>query len=360
MKIVFRVDASLVIGSGHVMRCLTLARALKERGHQCVFIGREHPGNLNARIENEGFEVYRLLMEASCDERLAHADWLGASQDIDAEICRDYLRLYKPDWLVVDHYSLDEQWEQKATPNNCRVLVIDDLADRAHRCDVLLDQNLGKEAHHYKGLVDENCIVLTGPRNALLRPEFSSFRAASLRRRMAGQISEVLISLGGVDINNITGAILTALRSCDLPTEVKVSVIMGATAPHIAEVCSTAKNSPWPVEVDWGVNNMAERMVRADLAIGAGGGTSWERCALGVPTLLVVLADNQLFASESLLASGAVDLIDSSLPLEKQLNSAISRLRSPQVLKTMSDAAAKVCDGGGVLNIVKILEANKC
>ncbi len=164
MNIVFRVDASLLIGTGHVMRCLTLARALRERGHSCTFISREHPGNLNCLIESEGFQVKRLPMEFCQDNRLFHASWLGSSQSRDAEVCKKYISNLNPSWLVVDHYGLDAHWERLTLPNSCRVLVIDDLADRAHFCDVLLDQNLGKDPKHYKELVSTNCLILTGPK----------------------------------------------------------------------------------------------------------------------------------------------------------------------------------------------------
>ncbi|HGY9624956.1 UDP-2,4-diacetamido-2,4,6-trideoxy-beta-L-altropyranose hydrolase [Pseudomonas putida] len=356
MNIVFRVDASLSIGSGHVMRCLTLARALRERGHQCMFICREHPGNLNATLELENFKVFRLPVDVCQDKELHHADWLGSSQEADAEICKKYISSLNADWLVVDHYALDFRWEQRVNPNKYRVLVIDDLADRVHACDILLDQNLGKKEHHYAKLVDESCLVLTGPSNSLLRPEFANCREKSLERRKLGQLEEILITLGGVDVNNNTGLLLKALKECNLPKNVRIVVVMGATAPHIDEVRKIAEYSLWPMEVLCGIKDMAERMASADLAISAGGGTSWERCAVGLPTLLVVMAENQKFASEALRAHGAAEIIDLSLPLESQLCAALHKLQNPKALKEMSDAAAKICDGSGILNIIEALE----
>lgn len=356
MNIVFRVDASLAMGSGHVMRCLTLARALRERGHHCTFISREHPGNLNPSIKLQGFDLHSLPAEQCQDADLYHSHWLGSSQEHDASQCRQIVLGAYLDWIVVDHYSLDYRWEQAVAPPDCRVLVIDDLADRFHQCDVLLDQNLGREVNHYQNLVPENCVLLTGPKNALLRPEFAALRTRSFERRASGRVHEVLITLGGVDIENYTGTILEALRDCNLPEELRFTVVMGATSPHLDTVQVIARNSPWPVTVLCGINDMAERMVFADLAIGAGGGTSWERCCLGLPTLLVVLAENQSFASNALRESGAVDIIDSSMSLVPQLRSAFARLQSPEILKSMTTAAANVCDGGGVSNLVKLME----
>lgn len=356
MNVVFRVDASLAMGSGHVMRCLTLARALREKKHRCVFISRSHPGSLNSFIKAQGFDIFELPIENSQDHELPHANWLGASQEQDAECCRSLVLSLKPDWLVVDHYALDYRWERSVVPVGCRLFVIDDLADRIHYCDALLDQNLGKHAQHYRSLVPESCILLTGPRHALLRPEFMSLRGKSLIRRQAGGLQHILISLGGVDLNNYTGAILKALKFSELPLDVELTVIMGALAPHKDLVEDIAKDSPWPITILSGISDMAERLYMCDLAIGAGGGSSWERCCLGVPTLLFVLAQNQFFASNSLREAGAVKIINSSQPLTTQLKSALQSLRVHKNLKEMSDCAASVCDGQGVATVVRLME----
>ncbi len=190
-----------------------------------------------------------------------------------------------------------------------------------------------------------------------MRPEFFNCRIKSLQRRAAGKLEEILVSLGGVDIKNHTAELLIALKTCDLPRTIKITVVMGGAAPHLDEIKNIAKNCPWPVEVLSGISDMAERMTRADLAIGAGGGTSWERCTLGLPTLLIVLAENQIFASQALQASGAVELIDSNKSLGPQLSSLLSKLQSSDVLSEMSLAASKVCDGNGTFNIVKAMES---
>lgn len=356
MNIVFRVDASLAMGSGHVMRCLTLAEALRQRGHGCVFISRAHLGNLNSFVKSQGFDLFELPLDESQSCELSHASWLGASQDHDVEICRPLILSLNPDWLVVDHYALDHNWERAVLPSGCRLLVIDDLADREHNCHVLLDQNLGKNAGHYRDLVPKGCKVLTGPSNALLRPEFARLRDTSLMRRRSGKMQQILISLGGVDLYNHTGALLDALKYCDLPYNVELTVVMGALAPYKDAIEVMAMSSPWSINVLSGISDMAERLSMSDLAIGAGGGSSWERCCLGVPTLLVVLAENQLFASNALQESGAVKIIDCSKSLVPQLQSGIERLGIPQNLKVMSDCAAIVCDGQGTTNLVRLME----
>lgn len=356
MNILFRVDASIAIGTGHVMRCLTLARALRERGHRSLFVGREHLGNLNAFVLSQGFEVFRLPLGQSQDSELYHAHWLGASQQEDAQACRSTIENFRPDWLVVDHYALDKRWEEAVRPPHCRFLVIDDLADRVHQCDLLLDQNLGRQADHYRPWVPEGCAVLAGPHNALLRPEFSKLRDESLSCRAARPLHQVLIALGGVDQHNQTGAILEALKCCDLPEGIRFTVVLGATAPHLQAVRDMAITCPWPVEVLCDISDMAERMAVADLAIGAGGGTSWERCCLGLPTLLVVLAENQKAAALALEATGGVQMIDLTIPLTKQLQSAFTRLSKSGVLHSMAIAASQITDGRGVERLLAAME----
>lgn len=356
MRVLFRVDASLAMGSGHVMRCLTLARALSGQGHLCQFLSREHVGHLHAHIRDQGFELISLAMGQGSDHDLSHAHWLGATQDEDIQACLPAIAAFKPDWLVVDHYALDQRWERAVLPVGCRVLVIDDLADRQHQCDVLLDQNLGRSAEHYQGKVPEPCQVLAGPHHALLRPEFARLRDASLARREDAALQQVLITLGGVDQHNHSAVILESLKRCQLPADIRFTVVLGASAPHLQAVRALAQTCPWPVEVLSATTDMAGHMARADLAIGAGGGTSWERCCLGLPTLLIVLAENQRPAAGALQRSGAVQLLDLALPLDEQLRAAMIGLRERSVLASLSQAASRIADGLGVERVLAAME----
>ena len=160
--IIFRADASLQIGTGHVMRCLTLADALTAQGAKCEFICREHPGNLIAYIQSKGYNVHSLSMGKTADTDLSYSKWLGSTQAQDAEACAPHLNKLQLDWLVVDHYALETRWETELTPYYRKLMVIDDLADRKHVCNVLLDQNLGRTTHHYAHLVPTNCQMLLG------------------------------------------------------------------------------------------------------------------------------------------------------------------------------------------------------
>jgi UDP-2,4-diacetamido-2,4,6-trideoxy-beta-L-altropyranose hydrolase len=364
MNIAFRTDASLQIGTGHVMRCLTLAEALKAAGAQCHFICREHPGNLIAHIRQRGFTVSVLPAATKAfitDELVAkaqsnYAAWLGADWATDAEQTKVGVGATAVDWLVVDHYALDARWEQTLRPLCRKLMVIDDLADRPHRCNLLLDQNLGRQPQDYAGLVPTHCQVLTRPQYALLRPEFSELRPYSLQRRQAqSTLRKLLITMGGVDLPNATGQVLQALKTCALPADYHITVIMGLTAPWLLNVKELAAQMPWPTEVVVNVNDMARRMADSDLAIGAAGSTSWERCCLGLPTLMMVLAENQQAGAQALEAAHAARLIGAVSDIATQLPQAVRELIDSTHPTRMSLAASAITNGQGVEKVLKAM-----
>jgi UDP-2,4-diacetamido-2,4,6-trideoxy-beta-L-altropyranose hydrolase len=363
-RVLFRVDASLQIGSGHVQRCLTLADALRQQGWECHFLSRLHPGNMLSTLAQQGFTTWSLPcsgMEATAvrDQSInapQHAAWLGASQEEDARQTVSIVEQIRPDWLVVDHYALDATWEQQLQALVPRVLVIDDLADRQHSCHVLLDQNLGRKAQQYAGKVPVEAIVLAGPRYALLRPEFRSLRERSLARRPNNKLSSVFISMGGVDQSNTTGRILTTLRQCPLDVDTRITIVMGSRAPELMSIQEASRQLPWPTDVKVDAANMAELMTAADLAIGAAGGSAWERCCLGLPSLLVVLAENQRPGALALGHAGAARLIGDACDINTHLPSAIDAMQNAGVLAEMAANASSVTDGQGVERVVTAME----
>lgn len=353
MNVVMRVDASLDIGTGHVYRCLTLADALRGQGAECHFICREHPGHLMALIAERGYPVHSLGEPAAVAAvgTLAHAQWLGCSQEQDASDCAALLPSLRADWLVVDHYGLDAQWQAALQPHYGKLLVIDDLADRAHLSDLLVDQNLGRTPQSYQGLVPSQSVLLTGPEYALLRPEFALLRSASLQRRnQLARPEQILVSMGGVDQPNATAHVLTALQDCALSQASHARVIMGATAPWIDEVRSLLQGLRFSSEVLVNVRDMARLMAQSDLAIGAAGGSSWERCCLGLPTLLVTLADNQLPAAMALHEAKAARWLGATDSIAQRLAPAFDEVT--QALGAFSQQAAGLCDGLGVERVV--------
>jgi len=362
VKVVFRADASIQIGTGHVMRCLTLAEELRRQGHECLFICRAHEGHLGDLISEKGFELHLLAnsepQEKSADygPQLAHAEWLGCTWQKDAEQVRSILNQEQTSWLVVDHYALDANWEREVANAVGQIMVIDDLADRQHSCLLLLDQTFGRKPSDYFHWTPGACVQLCGAQYALLRTEFQEWRERSLERREAGKLGHIFVNLGGVDKDNITSRVLIALKACGLPSKTRFTVIMGSTAPWIDHVTALAAEMPWPTEVKVGVSNMAEVMASSDLAIGAAGSTIWERSCLGLPSFMVVIADNQTFAAKQLAQTGALEILTLDCDFEQSIVELIRNYQSPVgALRTMSLAAASITKGNGVSMVVKQL-----
>lgn len=349
------------MGTGHVMRCLTLADALAQRGAESHFICREHPGHLVELIRSKGYLAHLLPCESMCsDERdgLAHSAWLGATQEQDAHVCRPILQALQPDWLIVDHYALDSRWEIALKPCYGKLMVIDDLADRLHEGDLLLDQTFGRDAKDYRTLVPDCCRLLCGSQYALLRPEFAALRPYSLQRRTTPQLRQLMITMGGVDQDNATGRVLDALHGCLLPADCSITVVMGTAAPWLSEVTRQAQSMPWPTQVMVGVSDMAKVMADSDLAIGAAGATSWERCCLGLPTIMLVLAENQRKVAEGLERAGAARIIEPSQLHVESLRSLFAAVTEfPRALLDMSRTAASIVDGVGVGAVLHLLES---
>ncbi len=361
-RFAFRVDAAHHIGNGHVMRCLTLAQAIRdERRGTCLFICKELDGNLINEIEAKGFQVTTIDADPSMSERRMNSepgwsDWLRGAPEVDAHSTREILNAFRPHWLVVDHYALGATWEKIACPNHTRVLVIDDLANRRHACQILLDQNLGRAPEDYLTLVPQHTPLLIGPRFALLRSEFSSLRSHSLEKRQIPTLRKVLITMGGVDANNATSKILNALQTTSRNLQLEVTVVLGPNAIWKDAVQAMALKSSPPANVLINCKNMAELMADADLVIGAAGSTSWERCCLGVPTLTAILADNQSEAAMHLERSGATLSLELCETLPDQLTDLLNKIaRDSQLLKIMSQRASAITDGLGTNRVIEAL-----
>jgi UDP-2,4-diacetamido-2,4,6-trideoxy-beta-L-altropyranose hydrolase len=306
--IVCRADASVTLGMGHVMRCLALADALRRRGGVVRFVCREHEGHLCNLIEKWGFAVNRMGAPAStaAGDAVSRPDGrLGATWREDAEQTRVAIgsSVTKPEWLIVDHYAIDDQWESRLRPSVARILVIDDLADRRHDCDVLLDQNYyDNMEHRYQRLVPRDCIKALGPTFALLRQEFYEARK-SLRPR-GGQVERILVAFGGADPTNETGKVLEALASSSF-RDLQIDVVVGTMNRYKAALFGRYAVDP-RVRFHESTANISALMTTADLSVGAGGTMTWERCYLGLPSIVLVIADNQAETSAALHRAGVI------------------------------------------------------
>jgi UDP-2,4-diacetamido-2,4,6-trideoxy-beta-L-altropyranose hydrolase len=355
MRIVFRVDSSDVIGAGHIMRCLALSEALSARGETCHFIVRSHSGHLASYIEEKGYTVSLLELPNTEIKELSDTDyaaWLGVTQADDAEECIVALNDEQADWLIVDHYALDIVWEQQMRSHCCKLMVIDDLANRKHECDLLLDQTYKRSKENYSSHVSNECQLLCGTEYSLLRREFQLWRDFSLLRRQSRKLNNILVNMGGVDNDNLTCQVLQVLQNCLLPKGCSVTIVMGSTAPWAREVKRIAGVLPFTANVKIGVNNMAELMANCDLAIGAAGSTSWERCCLGLPTILLVVAENQREIAQALSTVRAVRFVDNIADIASEINSALDWMG------TASIESSKIVDGFGADRVADLIVGN--
>jgi UDP-2,4-diacetamido-2,4,6-trideoxy-beta-L-altropyranose hydrolase len=303
MKVAIRVDASFLIGTGHVMRCLTLADEMRRKDCRVVFVCRKHRGNLIDLIASYNFEIYELgsnteLAEGSRNDEvlsqlppIESKDWLGVEQFEDAWQTIALLQECMPwDLLIVDHYALDGTWESALRRVAKKIMVIDDLADRRHACDLLLDQNFFQHPEErYSGILPQNCQQLYGPTYALLRSEF---RHAKKFTRMRGNgIARILVYFGGNDSNNLTEMALIVLSKTEFQ-HLFVEVIVGPNNENLDSIKKLVRKRPG---TRLGIQpvRFTELMLRADLCIGAGGTTTWERLCLGLPSIVITVAKNQ-------------------------------------------------------------------
>lgn len=357
LKIAIRADAGSSIGIGHVMRCLTLAAELRSRGAEVVFISRERAGDACGYIEQQGFPVHRLPAASDPLSEPGHR-WLGVSPEEDARQVRTVLAaLGRVDWLIVDHYGLDARWESQMRTHAARILVIDDVADRPHDCDLLLDQNLYPDAHtRYRQLVPPACRQLLGPSYALLRPEFRRMREELGVREL--DRGHLLISFGGSDARNATGAALAAVDLLTPPPNAVDTVCGGANLHRdtIRQRCEQRSFLHYHEQAE----NMAELMLRAGLAIGGGGSTTWERCCLGLPAAVITLADNQRPLTEAIAEAGAVFHIGNFQDLNpaKIAEAVGGLLADPRRLHGMSQAGMSLVDGRGAVRVADQLLAH--
>ncbi|OAF01231.1 hypothetical protein AYJ54_29595 [Bradyrhizobium centrolobii] len=349
---VFRVDASVEMGLGHLTRCLTLANALASSGVRSRFLMRSHAGGLAHLVEGSGHAV-QLLPDPSApapetDDRAGpHAHWLPTTWRQDAEQTRSALAEIGPaEWLIVDHYALDARWERACRREGLRILAIDDLADRDHDCEMLLDQNLVLHMKtRYRDRVSAGCVQLLGPGYALLRPEFAAQRR--LRAQRDGRIGRILICFGGSDPTNETAKALQAIGSLAM-SRLAVDVVIGQTNPHADSVEALCRGVP-NVELYRGANNIAELMRRADLSVGAGGVMSWERCCLGLPAVVVHIAANQIGTLAALADAGAVLYLGSAASVSAEtLGHALRSLLDDSARAVaLGKAAFALVDGEG-------------
>lgn len=363
LNIAFRADSSYLMGTGHIMRCLTLAHAIHKQAPASIyFFTRKAKGNINKLIVDSGFKLVEMQPPISVKgTMLAHSTWLGATQEKDAE---EFLQLTAKlaitcfDYLIIDHYGIDQIWQKKVNNHTKKTVVIDDLGDRIHQCDYLLDQTYNCPNNKYDSLVPEQCQLMLGTSFALLRDEFQSATDISPSRTK----NNILIMFGGTDPDNLT---LKALQQLCIRNDLhKITIIIGSSAQHLESVINYVNHQKYNhntlFELHINPSNIAQLMRDSTLAIGAAGTTSWERCAAGLPSVVIIQAENQKQIALELTKLKVISSLEVK-QIQSSLNQQVTTwLNDPVRYQMAIEQGNKICDGYGAFRVVRrILSSEK-
>ncbi len=366
MLVGIRVDASLKMGTGHTYRMLTLARNLERRGHKVLFICRRLHGNL-IDLVRENFELLELpesMPTLSIREHCAHASWLEVSYELEIEqsfqAISQYLKqseVSKLDWLVIDHYAIEQKYHLAMRPLAMRCLQVDDLADRFYDVDILIDQNYSqKGSARYDGLLPQHTNRLCGPKYTLLRDEFYSARQKLTSYETRILRHEVVIFFGGIDLVNETSKALIGLL--EVNSQDHFHVIIGINNPHKHNLTKLCKEHSDRVSLHIQVSNMVDFFSSAYLYVGAVGATTWERCVMALPGLVCSVAENQTCVAEELHVLGAHYYLglNSELTADDYRNAYKKLINDVHSLKIQSKQCAQLIEGNGGDEIILQME----
>ena len=336
MKIAFRVDSSIHIGSGHISRCTALARALRGKGAEVVFVCAELHGSHDFIVQHAGFDVLTVPKGDPKSDAMATAATLGTQVD----------------WLVVDHYGLGQSWERDMRPWCGRILTLDDLANRPHDADVLLDSTPQPDHERYRHLVPPEAVLLLGPRYAPISSDITELHSQT---RDIGESPSVLVFFGGSDPTDLSGRTLSALRHSDL-SGVATDLVIGASNPHARSIREIATEMPF-VTVHDATPSLAPLLARNTLGVGAGGVSMWERMCAGIPSIVVSLAENQVPSTHGVASQGVIDYLgpDEAVSSTELHRALVALLSDPLRCKQMSDQGRALVDGRGASRVVEAL-----
>jgi UDP-2,4-diacetamido-2,4,6-trideoxy-beta-L-altropyranose hydrolase len=355
VRVFIRADSSVSIGAGHVARCLTLARYLRLQGSIVSFICSRLPGNLISLIRAQGFSVYELeFANAEGAQSCVGIDSEAREREDATKTLSVLSREGAVDWVIVDHYGLTHRWETMIRSKARNILVIDDLVEDNHDCDLLLNQNpLPDLPARYHGRIPSRCKLLSGSTFALLRPQFAELRAVLVRSY--GPPRRILIAMGGADEQGVTMVVLKTIEDT-LAAALELNVVVGYANPHksqIREFCSNSESAIYYEQTD----RMPELIAAADIAIGAGGSSQWERCCLGLPSITVAIARNQEETMQILAENGGCMYLGPADALEpSRLEGAIDELVvNADRRRAMSQFGARLVDGSGTERVASTI-----
>jgi len=349
MKIVIRADASVFIGSGHIMRCLVLAKILKSRGHEIIFATRPQKGDFVDYIQQQGIEVIELHRTSCVIEPKDNNDYQAWLQTPWLDDSNDFIeKAGNTDLVIVDHYGIDKNWEKHVSQSlNCKMFVIDDLV-RQHHADLILDQTFGRKKGEY-GTSTKCTEVLVGSQHSLLAPQYGALRSLAEAKVSISPVYKVLVTMGAIDTPNVTLKVLDALSSIK---NIEVTVLLSTRAPHYDSVSAFCDSHKKINHIDFS-DDVATLMLEHDIAIGAPGSTSWERACLGLPSIIVPIAENQIDIAENIANAGAaikLNIGDIELGFKNAFNQIIDNW------SVYRRANFMITDGQGAFRVIKQIE----
>ena len=338
--LLIRADASTQMGTGHLMRCLALAQAWKDRGGQAIFVTSCQNESLLQRLREEEFDIYVIAHPYPEPGHWEHM--------------RDILIAFPHAWVVLDGYHFDESYQQRIKEAGHRLLVIDDMAHlKCYYADIVMNQNLNAEQLSYSW--EPYTRLLLGTRYVLLRREFLAWKGWT--REIPEVARRVLVTLGGSDPKNYTLKAIQALERVDV-ADLETTVVIGASNPHTGLLEAAARQSRIPIRLIHNAQNMPELMAQANVAISSAGSTVWELLFLGTPALFLISANNQRFIAEKInsLKTGKTLGWAQDVSVQSLTESIKSILKDYESRSEISKNAGQLVDGGGSQRVVNALQ----
>ena len=363
LKVLFRADASIQQGTGHLMRCLVVADELRKRGHECIFVTQPFLPDFLEQIENRKHRLIFLQNDRIDPEDYSKNDeylmWLGRSVTQDARETLDVIRRERTDIIITDHYAINATWMKIVTNNEIKTVIIDDLANKEYFCDILIDQNFGRIPEQYAELVSEKTTILAGAEYIFIKNDFKKNREAIQIDRLKRIPKCLNVCMGGMDKDNATFNVLEAVTKLDYFKNWSIDVVLRSSSPHSDMLKDYVETQKSDIKLHLDAEDMAFLFSKADLAIGAGGVTLWERCCIGLPTVLLTVADNQVPAALAMKSTGAIiysgDIRQKNW--ESQLSKNLNLLtHNSETIHEMSRKAFDVCDGNGLDKVCDVIE----
>jgi len=339
-RALFYANASTRIGVGHLVRCMTLASSLVKLGWKCEFI---------CKSDVMTFEIAR--NKPSFDFHFLNNDYDRLEQI--KKICAK-----DTDLFVIDDYEVDIKYENYCRDLVKRLLVIEDSPLRKHNTDYLLDQTYDRKPNDYKNIVSSDCCLLLGSKYILLRDEFRLARSKnSNKSKIKSNINNILVAISSTDPLNFTSTVIHAIAESGL--DVTTNIIIANNAIHLSKIKEEIRNLPCVINlyVDIDANRVSELIMEADIGVGSGGISIWERCCLGLPMIVVLTADNQRHVIDNLAKNNVIKYLGyaKDVNIEKIKKSIVMLNNDFNQRLKISKNSFDICDGKGSERVAGIL-----